>query len=131
MKLTVASALLGAILGLTSHAADLPEADKEFLARYEKVRAALAADNLRDAKIAAAELKEEGAPLAGTNSLILARREFEKLSAHAISVAKGQSGYYVAYCPMLKKDWVQTNRQISNPYAGREMLVCGTIKEGK
>jgi hypothetical protein len=30
---------------------------------------------------------------------------------------------------MVKKDWVQTSKQISNPYAGKEMLTCGVVKQ--
>lgn len=30
---------------------------------------------------------------------------------------------------MVKKDWVQTSEKISNPYAGKEMLTCGSIKK--
>lgn len=127
-RLLFALAVLSLACTLPLRAADLSENDKQFLAGYEKVRAALAADNLKDAKAAAADLKEDGAALAGTESLILARREFAKLSDHAIELAKGQSGYYVVNCPMMKKDWVQTSKQISNPYAGREMLTCGVIK---
>ena len=125
----IVATLLVAILGLTSYAADLSESEKQFLAQYEKVRAGLAADKLADAKTAAAEMGEEGAPIAKSDSIIIARREFATLSEHAIKLASGQSGYYVANCPMLKKDWVQTSTKISNPYAGISMLTCGSIKK--
>lgn len=110
-------------------AAELSDSDKQFLAGYEKVRAALAADNLAEAKKAAAETGEDGAGLARTESLIMARKEFAKLSERAITMAKGQPGYYVVNCPMVKKDWVQTSEKISNPYAGKEMLTCGVVKK--
>ena len=109
--------------------AELGESDKQFLASYEKIRAALAADNLKDAKAAAADLKDDGAAIANSDSIITARKEFAKLSDRAIRLAKGQTGYYVVNCPMLKKDWVQTSTKISNPYAGREMLTCGVVKQ--
>jgi len=109
--------------------ADLSDNDKQFLAQYEKVRAALAADDLKEAKKTAADLKEEGAPIANSDKIATARSEFAKLSDHAIKLAAGQSGYHVVNCPMLKKDWVQTSTNISNPYAGKEMLTCGAIKK--
>src|SRR5215210_187478 len=119
-------AFFGSIVSVP--AAELSEKDKQFLAGYEKVRAALAADNLDGAKAAAADLKEDGAGVAKSDSLKSAREEFSGLSTRAIGLAKGQNGYYVVNCPMVKKDWLQTSKQISNPYAGKEMLTCGVVK---
>jgi hypothetical protein len=110
-------------------AGTLSEADKQFLSRYEKVRGALAADDLAAAKTAAGDLGEEGAALTKSNSLKEARAAFEKLSDKAKQLAAGQSGYYVVNCPMLKKDWVQTSEKIANPYYGKEMATCGEIKK--
>lgn len=110
-------------------AAPLSGADKQFLARYEKVHSALAADDLGAAKTAAGDLGEEGAALAKSNSLKEARAAFEKLSDKAKQLVTGQSGYYVVNCPMLKKDWVQTSEKIANPYGGKEMATCGEIKK--
>jgi hypothetical protein len=110
-------------------AGTLSESDKQFLSHYEKVRSALAADDLAAAKTAAGDLGEEGAALAKSNSLKEARAAFEKLSDKAKQLAAGQSGYYVVNCPMLKKDWVQTSEKISNPYYGKEMATCGEIKK--
>jgi predicted transcriptional regulator len=110
-------------------AAPLSETDKQFLARYDKVRGALVADDLAATKTAASDLADEGAELAKSSSLKEARAAFEKLSDKAKQLAAGQSGYYVAHCPMLKKDWVQTSEKIANPYGGKEMVMCGEIKK--
>src|SRR5450432_1915238 len=115
--------------GLTSRASDLSPEDKEFLNRYEKVRAALANDNLDNARKAAADLGEEGAAINKSDKIATARAEFSKLSEHAIKVASGQSGYYIVSCPMVQKDWVQPVGQISNPYAGQSMPTCGAIRK--
>ncbi|MGI9114982.1 MAG: hypothetical protein DLM52_01340 [Chthoniobacterales bacterium] len=128
MKLTkiltlVAVCLVFPIAGAL-HAGD----SKSFLASYEKVRAALAADNLADAKKASAELGEPGAAIAKSETLDSARLGFAQLSDEAIKAASGQPGYYVMHCPMLKKDWVQTSKQVSNPYGGKDMVTCGEIK---
>ncbi len=122
-------ALIIAFGGVLVQAASLSDADKQFLARYEKVRGALAADDLNAARTAAGDLGDEGAALAKSSSLKEARAAFEKLSAKAKQLAAGQSGYYVAYCPMLKKDWVQTSETIANPYGGKEMVSCGEIRK--
>src|ERR1700704_5570216 len=110
-------------------AAPLSDADKQFLSRYEKVRSALAADDLGAARTAAGDLGDEGGALAKSNSLKEARAAFEKLSDKAKQLAAGQTGYYLVHCPMLQKDWVQTSEKIANPYYGKEMSSCGEIRK--
>jgi hypothetical protein len=110
-------------------AASLSDNDKQFLAAYEKVRSALADDDLGGAKAAAGNLGDDGAALAKSASLKEARIAFEKLSDKAKQLVAGQPGYYVVNCPMLKKDWVQTSEKIGNPYYGKEMASCGEIKK--
>jgi hypothetical protein len=118
-----------AFASATMQAAPLSETDKQFLARYERVRSALAADDLGAARTAAGDLGEEGAPLAKSSSLKEARAVFEKLSDKAKQLAAGQPGFYVVHCPMLQKDWVQASEKIANPYYGKEMATCGEIKK--
>jgi hypothetical protein len=113
-------------------AAELSAADKDFLAGYEQVRAALAKDDLAAAKTAAASAKSEDADakkVAAAGSIAEARGAFERMSAKAIAMTSGIPGYYRASCPMAKKDWVQVNTQISNPYEGKSMPDCGFIKK--
>ena len=132
MKKTAVTCLVALALafgGRFAEAASLSDDDKQFLAGYEKVRSALAADDLGGAKAAAGDLRDDGAALARSSSLKEARLAFEKLSDKAKKMAAGQSGYYVVNCPMLKKDWVQTSEKIGNPYYGKEMATCGEIKK--
>lgn len=125
----VAGALVLFVMLSVAYATELSSADTQFLAGYEKVRAALAADDLAGAKIAATDLGNDSAAITAADKLATARTAFAKLSEHAITLAKGQPGYYVVNCPMVKKDWVQTSDKISNPYAGKEMLTCGVVKK--
>jgi hypothetical protein len=129
MKKLLIVPLCVTLLGALAQAAPLSDTDKQFLTRYEKVRDALAADDLSAAKTAANDFGDEGAALAKSNSLKEARVAFEKLSDKAKQLAAGQSGYYIVNCPMLKKDWVQTSEKIANPYYGKQMLACGEIKK--
>ena len=129
MKKIYLIALCAVLGGLVVRAAELSNTNKQFLEGYEKVRSALAADDLAAAKTAAGLLGQEGAPLSKSTSLTEARKAFEKLSDKAQHVASGQSGYYIVTCPMLKKDWVQTSEKIANPYYGKEMATCGEIKK--
>jgi hypothetical protein len=42
------------------------------------------------------------------------------------------TGVRVAYCPMVRKSWVQMDGPLANPYYGSAMLGCGeftTISE--
>ena len=116
-------------IAVSAQAANLSDKDKQFLAGYEKVHTALAADDLSTAKSAAKDLGEEGSDIAKAGSLKDARAGFEKLSNRAKTLVAGQSGYHVAHCPMLNKDWVQTSTTIANPYGGKEMIGCGEIQK--
>jgi hypothetical protein len=120
-----------AILGMavTARGANLSDKDTQFLAGYEKVHTALAADDFSTAKAAAADLGDEGTELSKSHSLKDARAAFEKLSAKAKQLATGQPGYRVYHCPMLNKDWVQTSTTTANPYGGKEMVGCGEIQK--
>lgn len=146
--------LLGATVYAHDKSAPLSEEQKAFLAQYEAVRAALAADDLAATKKAAAavitesktqpkepltdEQKERQAKFAANvkkiataDSLKSARESFKALSKRAIHYAEGKEGYYVANCPMVEGgegDWVQTSNKISNPYFGKSMLTCGSVK---
>ncbi len=67
-----------------------------------------------------------------------AREIFGKLSVQVIILEEHyghaeRGEHYLAYCPMAFNDkgayWLQTDKQISNPYFGASMLRCGEIKE--
>lgn len=151
--------LLGIAVHAHDKSAPLTDAQKSYLSSYESVRASLAADNLAAAKKAAdviakaasaedqgkaakaGEKAEDNKPrayfeaaqkLATAADLDAAREQFKVLSKRAVHYGEGKEGYYVANCPMVKGgegDWVQTSKQISNPYFGKAMLTCGSIKE--
>lgn len=114
-----------------ARAAGLTKAQVQFLANYENIRAALAADDLEAAKRAAAAITDApvATQLTKAPSLNEARTAFRKLSGQAVMLVKGQAGYYVASCPMAGDDWVQTTAKVSNPYLGEKMPTCGSIKD--
>ena len=125
-------ALLALALLFAGHtlAAPLDEASRRVLAGYETVRAALAADNLAQAKAAAREL-DGGTAVAEARSLGQARKAFKVLSVRAVSLARGQPGFFIARCTMYPggANWVQTSATLSNPYWGRAMPACGELVE--
>jgi hypothetical protein len=128
-QLIALTAIWVALTSATAVGAALSDKDKQLLAGYEKAHAALATDDLNGAIAAADDLGSEGTELSKSTSLEDARVAFEKLSVKAKQLAAGQSGYHVAHCPMLNKDWVQTSTTISNPYGGKEMVGCGEIQK--
>ncbi len=117
-------------------------AEKEsLLVVYTKVSKALSQDDLAAAKMAAAtivadggdsSLAESAKELSNSKSLDEARKNFKILSKKAIKLAKGQEGFYLMHCPMVKGgggDWLQTSKKVANPYFGASMLTCGGIKK--
>ena len=128
-KIQAATAIAMSVMTFSALAANPSEKDKQFLTSYEKIHAALAADDLASAKSAAKDIGDAGSDISKANSLADARTAFEKLSEKAKSLIVGQSGFYVIHCPMLKKDWVQTTDKIANPYGGKDMTTCGEIKK--
>src|SRR6266581_4392281 len=123
----MAFALIGFTLSL--QAANLSDQDKQFLTAYGKAHDALVADDLAGAKKAGTDLGSDGVDLSKSKSLDEARAAFGELSDKAVKLAAEQSGYHVAHCPMLNKDWVQTSTTIANPYGGKGMISCGEIKK--
>ena len=107
----------------------LSDSDKFFLAGYEKMRAALVADDLVQANAAAAELSESGFEVPKSETLERARAAFAKASDIAIQAAAGHPGYHVMRCPVLNLRWVQTSEKVSNPYGGKELVNCGAIEK--
>jgi len=41
---------------------------------------------------------------------------------------KAPEGVRVAVCPMVQKPWLQKGDAIANPYYGKEMLTCGSLR---
>lgn len=106
----------------------LTEADQQFLAAYERIRAALAADDLPLLSAAVANLGEESdRRLIPTNTLADARAGFSRLGIRALSLAAARPGFFVIHCPMAQQSWVQTDARVANPYYGPSMLTCGTV----
>jgi len=145
----VFTTLLGSAARAHDKNAPLDSDQKQFLAQYELVRAALAADDLPATKKAAAVVAamtvihhengvdappgyvQDARKFASADSLKDAREVFKSFSKRAVHVAGGKPGYYVAHCPMVPNnegDWIQTSKEIANPYFGKGMLTCGSIQ---
>lgn len=132
-----------AAVALPAAASEIPA---PVLDAYLKVQTALAADSLADAQAAAKALVKQATPLGATlkpaadaagnvaaaADIKAARTAFGTLSDSMLALAgegTGGKGVKVAYCPMVKKSWLQTGSEIANPYYGSAMLRCGEFKK--
>ena len=155
MKLTSLALTLVAVVGLLSNntvrAADdsaLMEPVKSVLDHYLKIQTELTKDSVKgvdehanaiakavkgdDMKMLSPEVAKQAEALAQATDLKAAREAFKPLSKSLIKyLADNKAGagtYHEAYCPMVKASWLQTGKEIKNPYMGKEMLTCGELK---
>lgn len=118
---------------------------------YYKIQKSLASDSLTGVAASALEIakvsrmgvaaqrsgKAELAALAETaakfnsGSLKTARSSFGDLSDRMIAFVKASKSPrnppYQYYCSMVKKNWLQSEKGIRNPYYGASMLTCGEL----
>jgi len=91
---------------------------------------------LRDAAAAAhlPAVATAAADLAQQTTIADARRAFGALSDALVAYARAHpdlraAGVRVAYCPMVRKSWLQKDGPVENPYYGSRMLACGELTE--
>jgi hypothetical protein len=121
---------------------------KAAVATYFQIQKQLAADTIDGVKDAATTLAGqsdklgEGGPavakaakaLGEAGDLKAAREAFGPLSDAIVAAAKAEgwkdvSDAKLMYCPMVKRQWLQADATIRNPYFGKSMLSCGEIKK--
>jgi Cu(I)/Ag(I) efflux system membrane fusion protein len=126
----------------------LMEPVKSVYDSYLKIQTELVKDSLKDVsenataiakavrgdemKMLPAEVATQADALAQAKDLKSAREAFKPLSTSLIKyLADNRAGkgvYHEAYCPMAKASWLQTGKDIRNPYLGKEMPDCGELK---
>ena len=118
-----------------------PDACCDLLTSYEPIGTALAGDDLAAAKQAAkefacwpdclenAKLTEQVKKIENAATIADARAAFKEVNAIVIPLAENAGPHYVMTCPMAKADWIQTKPQLANPYYGKSMLTCGSVKK--
>lgn len=73
----------------------------------------------------------EAETLAKASDLKSARAAFKPLSDSLIKYLadhNAKNAYVEVYCPMARASWLQTNKDIANPYMGQDSPTCGEIK---
>ena len=83
-------------------------------------------------KMLSSDVATQAETLAKAKDLKAAREAFKPLSKSLIKyLADNKAGkgvYHEAYCPMVKSSWLQTEKEVRNPYYGKSMLTCGELK---
>ena len=125
------------------------DALKGVASSYVEIQAHLAADRFDDIKRPARALasqaqglRKDGARIAKSATALeqaaditAARAAFGDLSDAVIARLNAEDGkdaranLRLAYCPMVRKSWMQREEQIRNPYGGKSMLTCGEFKK--
>jgi hypothetical protein len=147
---TVFAVTLGLLFSIGVRAAENPalmEPVKSVYDHYLKIQSELAKDSTKgvdehakaiakavrgdDMKMLSPEVAKQADTLATAKNIKAAREAFKPLSASLIKYLadnKAKGTYREAYCPMAKASWLQTEKQIKNPYFGKGMLDCGDFK---
>lgn len=78
------------------------------------------------------EVAKQAEALSKAKDLKATREAFKPLSASLVKYLAdhpaGKGVYREAYCPMAKASWLQTEKEVRNPFYGKSMLDCGTFK---
>jgi hypothetical protein len=126
----------------------LMEPVKSVLDHYLEIQSGLAKDSVKgvdehanaiakavkgdEMKMLPPDVAKQADTLAQAKDLKAAREAFKPLSASLVKyLADNKAGkgvYHEAYCPMAKASWLQTEKEVKNPYYGKSMLDCGTLK---
>ena len=148
---TALLAAVGLLLNTTVRAADNPalmEPVKSVLDHYLMIQTELAKDSVKgldehanaiakavkgdDMKMLSPDVAKQAETLAKAKDLKAARDAFKPLSTSLVKYLAdnkaGKGTYLEAYCPMVKASWLQTSKDITNPYMGKSMLTCGVLK---
>lgn len=144
------TAAVGLLFNTAVRAADEPALMqvKSILDHYLTIQTNLANDTIKgldehanaiakavkgdEMKMLSPDVATQAETLAKAKDLKAAREAFKPLSASLVKYLAdkkaGKGTYHEAYCPMVKASWLQTGKEIRNPYYGKEMLTCGTLK---
>ncbi|UJF29804.1 DUF3347 domain-containing protein [Kaistella sp. 97-N-M2] len=77
-------------------------------------------------------LRKEASKIADSRSIEMQREAFNNLSKNMIALTGkhklADESIFVQYCPMAKASWLSAEKNVKNPYYGKSMLTCGSVK---
>lgn len=152
MKKLILTALFSvfAILNMSAQKSDASIA--KLYQNYLNIKTALATDNSDEASKAANNfiksasmvdfkvlsegnldvLRKEASVIAESRSIEAQRESFGQLSNNMIALTKqfkmADQSVFIQYCPMAEASWLSAEKEIRNPYYGKSMLTCGSVK---
>lgn len=152
MKKLILTALFSvfAILNMSAQKSDASIA--KLYQNYLNIKTALATDNSDEASKAANNfiksasmvdfkvlsegnldvLRKEASMIAESRSIEAQRESFGQLSNNMIALTKqfkmADQSVFIQYCPMAEASWLSAEKEIRNPYYGKSMLTCGSVK---
>jgi len=151
IQLSATVQLLVILAGCAPGTANTPAAgasmSQAIIEPYLKIQTALSSDSIDEVKANAGNVATAatalGAPavridmaavqLASVGDLAAAREKFGTLSDAIVNYMDGlrltpPEGVRVAFCPMVKKPWLQEGSVLANPYYGSGMPTCGSFR---
>lgn len=83
-------------------------------------------------KMLSPDVAKQAETLAKAKDIKAAREAFKPLSTSLVKYLAdnkaGKGTYHEGYCPMVKSSWLQKEAEVRNPYMGKSMLTCGTLR---
>ena len=77
-------------------------------------------------------LRKDATAISESRNIQKQRQFFYNLSDNMIAIAKkfklADQSVFVQYCPMADGNWLSNEKKIVNPYYGKSMLSCGSVK---
>jgi hypothetical protein len=115
--------------GVAQHAASVRQRVDELSADFDPAAAGVPAAKEADCQALLPELASAAQAIADAADLDAVRDGYYELSKPLGRYRKmvGDLDSKVAYCPMVKKAWIQPDGEIGNPYMGVEMPDCGQV----
>jgi len=107
---------------------------KEFTEALKQVNPAQLSDKQKATwKTYGEKLRFDGEHIGESDKLPHQREHFTSLSKNMITLTKAlklnSTIVYEQYCPMKKASWLSETATIRNPFYGKEMEDCGSLKE--
>jgi len=90
-------------------------------------------NQISDQKSLMNEIISSSKNITKTNNIEQQRNELGKLSESTWNLINTNDSFnkkaYYNYCPMKKAYWISEVKEIRNPFYGKQMLQCGSVKE--
>lgn len=127
-------AIHGALAGdsikdITKNAKEIQKIAETTSKNFNVTMAGVSEENAKACRELLPEVAKAATRLAAASDISSAREAFGELSRPLVRYREMLTGENtkVAYCPMAKKPWLQSAKEIENPYYGASMLRCGSF----